>query len=281
MAEVELYAYLDYRSFLKDWLAERAGRPSLRTLAGRLGCSPALLSGIVNGHRDLDDARGEGLCRALELDQQRRHYFLDLVVVEQSTSRGLRRAALERVLATRNFHGARRIEESAWRLFSRWSYPAVAELARCQGFRADPAWVAATLRPQISVEEAAGALATLQELGLLVQDAAGQWGPGSSALVTEHHVDQRIIALALRELHQEMILRAARSLVRDPADERQFGVVTTAVPRALVEDLKTMVARFLEEVMQRCEQATEDRDVVYQLNVQLFPLSEQTANLPE
>ena len=80
MADVQVYEFTSYRAFVKAWLEARAGRPSLRSLAGRLDCSASLLSGIVNGQRDPDEARAETLTRLLDLDPDQRQYFMDLVV---------------------------------------------------------------------------------------------------------------------------------------------------------------------------------------------------------
>ena len=276
MADVQVYEFTSYRAFLKAWLEARAGRPSLRSLASRLDCSASLLSGIVNGQRDLDEARAETLGRLLEMDPDQRRYFMDLVVFEQSTSRSRRRMALDRILATQNFREARRVAASTWRLFSTWRVPAVAELAQCAGFKAEPAWIARQLRPTITEAEAAEALADLEGLGLLVRDEEGRLLGGSESWATEHEVDQNIVATALHELHKQGMDRALDALERDPHTERQFGVVTAAIPAGELEALKDMVAHFQEAFMQRCEGAAGERTQVYQLNMQLFALSEPT-----
>ena len=154
--------------------------------------------------------------------------------------------------------------------------PAVAELARCAGFQADPAWIARQLRPTITEDEAAEALADLVGLGLLVRDEGGRLVRGSESWATEHEVDQNIVAMALHELHKQGMNRALDALERDPHTERQFGVVTAAIPAGELEALKALVARFQESFMHRCDAAEGQPNQVYQLNVQFFALSEPT-----
>ena len=48
-----------------------------------------------------------------------------------------------------------------------------------------------------------------------------------------------------------------------------------AVPSSLVARLKQEVTAFQERVLHLCDTAPEERDRVYQLNLQLFPLSDR------
>ena len=138
-----------------------------------------------------------------------------------------------------------------------------------KGFRADADWIARTLHPPISRKDAQAALDTLFTLGMLVRREDGRVHVAEVTIATPHEV----AGLAAHNYHQGMIERARASIGGTPPDQRHLGAVTVAVPSADIPALKTEVASFLERFLDRCDRRIPDADQVFQLNVQLFPLS--------
>ena len=98
MAEPDALQYLDYREFLRDWFAARAGRPSLRMFAARAGCSASLVSSVIAGKRDLQTGRAEMWAKALKLDATRTWHLITLVVMAHDRSPERRRRAMAEAL---------------------------------------------------------------------------------------------------------------------------------------------------------------------------------------
>ncbi len=266
-----IYDYTDYRRYLKDWLEERKGRPSLRGLAKKLGCSPALLSGVLNGVRDISQPLAEKVPEALGLDAEERAYFLALVAANQGETLEVRRQAHGRVMTARRFHSARRLGDAMHLVFSRWYYGAILELSRCAGFREDPAWIAATMVPTIHEDEAAAALETLLEAGFLLRGPDGRLVGADTHWVTEHDVTANT-APSLRDLHRWVLARASDALTEFQRDERHFGTMCFAAPEAALPEIKRVIARFEEELITHNGPAP-GSDRLFQLSIQLFPLS--------
>jgi uncharacterized protein (TIGR02147 family) len=107
---------------------------------------------------------------ALGLDEDDARCFAALVDREHGATLSARRRANAALAAARAFHAARRLDDLTCRLFGEWYLQAIAELARCEGFRPDPEWIADVLRPRIAPADAESAIDTLCELGLLVRD---------------------------------------------------------------------------------------------------------------
>jgi len=273
-----LYAFLDFRNFLRAWLDLRAGKPSVRGLARKLECSPSMLSSVLNGSRDLSASVAERLVELLALDEAERDYFKLLVEVEQAPIRARKRAARDEAMAMRRYHLAPRVEDAAYLLFSRWYYPAVLELTRCVGFRPDPLWIAATLQPTVSPEEAADALSTLSSAGLLTVGPDGVMRASEEVFVTDHEAT-RVVSRALAPFHRLMLERAAGTLTEVTRDRRHLTTVTLALSEPLLAEIKGLMSRLNEEVIGRSTQdpeATGARDRVYQLSMQLIPLTQTT-----
>jgi uncharacterized protein (TIGR02147 family) len=271
MADPDIFQYLDYRELLRDWLAAHAGRPSLRTLAGRAHCSPALLSAVINGKRDLDAGRAEVVAVAMKLDAHQTEHFVDLVALAHDPSFRRRKRAWEEALTTRRFRAAQqRVSDAAYEVLSNPEVAAVFELVRCCGWRNDPEWIARSLQPASTPAAAAAAVEALMSAGMLVRDDSGGLTVASPEWASGHDVP---IAKAADRLHRKLLERAPQVLDDVPSNERQFGALTFAVSSSEVPEIKARVARFHEEIMNLVETSTATRDRVYQLNVQFYPVA--------
>jgi uncharacterized protein (TIGR02147 family) len=271
-----VFAFLDYRAYLKAWFdAKQAANPrySHRAFARRAGQkSPSLLLHIIQGKRNLTQSTREAFVEAMRLPAAERSFFAALVDLDQARSDEARNDAWSRISAQRRFRDARRIEGAAFDYLSHWYIPAVRELASREDFQDDPAWIAKQLRPRIKPSEASTALETLVQLGLLVEGAEGL----ESAEATVATAPE-IVGLAVHNYHRGMIARAAESISSSMPDERHLLGVTVGIPISLIPTLKEELNAYQARLLDLCDSA-EQVDAVYQLNLQLFPLSEPKDN---
>lgn len=272
MSAVDIYEHTDFRAYMRAWFESKKGRPSIRGFAKRAGCSPAAISSVLGGTRDLAPALAEQFCTIAQLDPEQRAYFRDLVEFDQTPTRPLRRAALDRIMAVRRFKGAQRDVDTAFLLFSRWYVTAILELSRCDDFRPDPDWIAARLRPPITPAEAAEAVQALIAQRALQPDETGALKPSALVWATDREVD-RVTSVTLAPYHREILARASEALDFAP-EERHFSTLCFAVPVSEVQEIKHAIGRFVEGLAGRY--GTTPGDQVFQLSVQLIPLSERT-----
>lgn len=268
------YAYLDYRAYLSDWFtAKKKANPKFShrmfaRLAGQK--SPSLLHHVIHGARNLTPATTTAFSGAMKLPTAEAEFFALLVRLGQATTDDERNEAWERIAATRRFREARKVDGAGVEYLSHWFYPAIRELAYRPDFRDEPDWIAQTLRPKVPRSRVARALEVLRELKLLVEDDHGTLRPADATVVTPHEV----AGLAVHNYHQGMLSRAAEAIDAFAPEERQFGGLTVAVPEELVPVLKQELAAFQERFLHLCDTAEAPAERVYQLNIQLFPLSE-------
>jgi uncharacterized protein (TIGR02147 family) len=270
----DLFSYLDYRAFIRDWFeARKAVDPSLthRSFVQAAGMrSPSVLINVLAGARNLSPESTESFAAALGLDDDERGFFRALVAFGQATTDEDRNEALAIVSAERRFRSARRLEGEAFRFLSHWYLPAVHQLANRSDFRADPVWIAASLRPQIRVEEAEQALDSLRTLGLLAPAADGELTPVDESIVTARELEH----LAACNYHREMTQRAYDAVASFGPSERHLLGVTIAVPSGLVPQLKAELNRFQARILDLADAAEAPADRVFQVNLQLVPLSD-------
>ncbi len=268
----DIFTYLDYRAYLRDhYLAgkQHTSAFSYRYLARRAGfASPNFIKLVIEGQRNLGGDSPERVVSAFGLRAEEADFFYKLVAFDQATETAERNEAYAAIASSQRFRTARRIEHDAFEYLSHWYYPAIRELAARADFRDDPVWVAATLRPSVKPREAEHALDALFRLKLLVRKDDGSISRGEPSITTGHEV----AALAARNYHYEMLERARGSIEGCSREERDVSALTVCVPATLVEPLKARIHRFREELLELCD-SSESPEVVYQLTVQLFPLS--------
>ncbi|MFZ5479531.1 MAG: TIGR02147 family protein [Myxococcota bacterium] len=276
MEAPDLFRYLDYRLFLADWFeARKRANPrfSHRAFARRAGQrSPSLLLHVIAGKRNLTATTTGAFARAMYLRPDEQEFFGALVQLAQAGSVEDRNRAWERVRATRRFREARRLEGDGFEYLSAWYYPAIRELAMCGGFRPDPEWIAATLRPRVTPSQARKALELLLSLGLLRRTDDGQLVAAEASVATPHEVG----GLASLNYHRGMSERAREAVAEVPADQRHYCAVTVSIPATLVPRLKRELDALQERLLDLCDGHEGPRDHVYQVNLQLFPLSAPT-----
>jgi uncharacterized protein (TIGR02147 family) len=269
-----IYQYLDYRRYLSDWFrAKKTASPrfSHRVFARQAGhSSPSLLLHVIEGKRNLTSATTEAFCKAIGLKGEDADFFAALVQLDQAPDNETRNRAWEQVSATRRFKEARKLEGDGVEYLSCWYYPAIRELALCQGFQADPEWIAQSLRPHITATQAKKALELLISLGFLKQEE-NRLVAAEASLVTPHEV----AGMAAMNYHATMIERSKDALAF-PHKERHYCAVTVSIPTLMLPLLKRELDAFQERLLDLCDGAEGAKDCVYQINLQLLPLSGRT-----
>jgi uncharacterized protein (TIGR02147 family) len=277
---VRVFGYLDYRAYLKaHYQATKAQRPSysFRLFSKLAGLrSPNFLKLVIDGQRNLSTESVERFSAAIGHDAAEAEFFGDLVAFNQAESLADKNRAFERIAASRRFRNARRIDGDLFAYLSHWYNPAIRELAARADFNEDPRWIASQLQPRISPAQAADAMQLLLSLGLLVRDLeTGSILRGEPTLTTEHEVQ----SLGAKAFHRQMIERAAESMETVPREQRDLAALTVCISAATAAKVKERIHQFQEAMAELCD-ADQQGDVVYQLNLQWFPLSRSAEEAP-
>jgi uncharacterized protein (TIGR02147 family) len=263
----------DYRTALQVALAHRGALQ--RDLARAVGRSEGWLSNILSGKRKLDPAQVPALSAALGLDDEVGAYLSALVDLESSSER-VRASGWATVQASQRQRAAGHLSEDVAQAFGQWHVGAIAELARCEGFRAEPAWIAATLDPPISVAEAEAALTLLVRLELLVPDGAGGLRGGAPTW-SPSDLPPGPISEAAATLHRDALQLAAGALRGSRHNERHHSTTTLAVPEARLAAFLSRLRELERELLAAEGPASgEVPNRVYLLGIQLFPVSRYT-----
>lgn len=267
-----VYTYLDFRRWLEDWfLWRRAKNPrySYRRFAQVSGLAVGTLHNILTGRRSPSAESITRIARSVPLNGEQEAFLSDLVLLSDATDIATRSAVLERVLAHPEVREVRRIEGRYVKFLSSWYHVAIHELAQLPGFQADPSWILEKLAVGVTLDEVATALDTLRALGFLVE------GEGGAVRAAEIRVETtpQVRGLAFYRHHAEMMALSTRALHVVPPKERYYGSVTVTLPAARFVEIQNELIAFLRSTMSRFDPPDPTSDSVYQVNVQLFPLT--------
>jgi len=82
-----------------------------------------------------------------------------------------------------------------------------------------------------------------------------------------------VMGLAIANYHREMIEKAAESIEKTPPGKREINSITFAVSQERMKETKKMIQEFRQKISNFLAQE-DAAEMVYQLNLQLFNVSE-------
>lgn len=268
----DIFAFDDYRAFLRSFYAHRKGLGrgfSLRTFSRQAGLTSSnYLKLVMDGDRNLSSAMAERFAQACGLQGNQADYFCALVAYGQAESTAERERAYRALSTHRKFRKVYPLDRAHDAYHSQWYIPALRELAARRDFVADPQWIGRTLLPPISARKAAHGLKVLRELGMLVEDDAGQLRQAHELVETP----DRPLGHHVIKYHRTMMERAAEALDTVPREEREIASLTLCLSEAQQRTLKQRLSQLRRELLHEYTTGADATRVV-QVNFQMFPLS--------
>jgi uncharacterized protein (TIGR02147 family) len=267
-----VFEYGDYRLFLGDsyhYFKTRFRQFSFRYFSKRAGfASPNFLKLVIEGKRNLSADSIPRFADALKLSKAEAEFFAHLVEFNQSKNPSHRAEHAQLMLQCKGFQKIHPLQQAEYAYYANWFYIPVRELAGMREFREDPEWIAQRIFPQITSSEAKQALQDLEALGMLTR-LDGRLVQAQRTLNTENEVSSSAIA----RYHKEMLTKAAESIDAVPRASREISAACVPLSKAAAAKIKTMIQEFRREVLVIAAEDNE-ADTVYQINMQLFPLSQ-------
>jgi len=266
--------FLDYRDYLQalyQAAKTELGSYSYLSFAEDLGFSKTnVIHLTIKGKRPLSSKAAEKIADTLNLKAHDRKYWLDLVVYQNSNDSLERERVFQEMVSLK----AREIKteetlQDQLEFFTEWYHSVIYELSFTVAFTDDPKELAALLQPKIRPEQARKSLELLLRMKLLQRDpVTAQLRPQHTRIST----GDEIASLAITRYHQKMIDLGKESLTSIPSELRDISAISISIPEHLVPELKKEISQFRKKILALAEQQGHPESV-YQMNVQLFPLS--------
>jgi uncharacterized protein (TIGR02147 family) len=280
-AQPQILAYLDPRDFLRDvYEAEKATsrKASYERFSERLGFGANAYSHLlISGRRPISDKAVDKIAEALAFGQIERRYFGALCRYHYAKDVADREAGLAEVLAIRAKVATSDMDQAQIEYFSEWYHAVIRELVALPDFAADPKWIAARVTPAITPDEAAYSFGLLQRIGYVIFDAGSQRWRQAQVKVSS---GSDVRSLALQHFHRQMADRAKDAVLTVAASERELGALTVAMSpegfQRIKQRLRHIRRTLVDELTAMGPETNQAGDRVYQINLQLFPLTRKS-----
>lgn len=276
----DVFTYTAYRGYLEDWFAwkKEEGPFSHRIFARRIGSSdPSVLSNIIKGHRRLSEARIPRFATVLELDEDETEFFTLLVKLGHAGPGEAHERAWAALMACRVRHQGPSMFADQMRFLSNYYFPAIRTLAECEGFRDDPEWIADQLDPKLDPAIVKEALVMLERMGWLVRE-----GQDLVPSLPQVRTDEQLLHLGSYGYHRDNLRLASSAMDRlhqpDVMEQTGFYGFSIAVPEVRLAEVRHALWESMSQTANRVGAWTEPRTRVFQVSVQLFPVSRSLAS---
>ena len=157
---------------------------------------------------------------------------------------------------------------------SDWYHFAILSLLILPGAKFEPRWISSKLG--ISEIESKLAIERLVRLGLVEKNSKGQWKQAGKSI----KIDNPHSTAATRKFHTQLLAKALESLEHDPFDRRDFTAMTLAIDPAQLPYARERIRAFRRDLTDELESRAKPKQV-YNLNIQLFPISKSTHSKSE
>ncbi|OGJ90224.1 MAG: hypothetical protein A2350_06895 [Candidatus Raymondbacteria bacterium RifOxyB12_full_50_8] len=245
-------------------------RFSLRSFAKMArSTSPNFLQLIRDRKLNIQSEGVLAFAESLGLTKKETEHFITMAAFDHAKTHEEKDRAFRSMIATREYRSVQVLEKSQYEYFTHWYLPVIRELVTSSEYPGDPAWLSRRIVPAISVSKVRKGIALLERLNLISRDETqGRWIQTKTAISTPSEV----VSMALVNYHCRVIALAGESLERFSADSRDIRSVTLGIPRSAYGEIKQRMEAFWKDLLAYADTQA-NAETVYQVNMQLFPLT--------
>ena len=276
---ISIFDYTNYHEYLRDAFEERKkALPcfSHRYLSAKLGLSSSnhvLL--IIQGKRNLTNSVREKLSKFLWLSAQEDEYFEYLASFLHAKNLLESKLHFDRILEIQSRQRVKQINDAQFNYYSKWYNVAIREFVTDPAFEGGAKEVAASVQPRITVRQAKESIDLLLHLGL-IEKKGNRYLQKERFITSGEKVFGKTKSFLIRNFHFTMANIAADFYRKNAADDHNFTCITTSLSDSQYEEVVRELSEFRKKMLSKSVD-TGERSRIFQLNLQIFPLSRPTS----
>jgi len=266
-----IFDYVDYHEYLRELYLEKKQESSYfsyRFLGQKLELDPGFVAKVLQGRMHLAVASIPRVVAFFKFTKREADYFDAMVKFGRAKNERDVKIYFERMNALKGVE-SRILEQKQYQFYTRWHHTAIRALLGYYRFVDDYAALGAKLSPAIEADEARASIELLAELGLIARGQDGVWHLCETAIST----GEAWRSEAIRAFQRETLALARESIDRHPKERRDVSTITMAISHADLVEIRERAKEFRQSVMQM-KTGNEVQDCVYQVNIQVIPLTE-------
>jgi len=235
-------------------------------MAGRVDMDVSYVAKVLAGQRHIPANKIDAFVKLCKLQGKDADMFRVLVDFSRAKRESEARTHFERLLKLQGLD-TKLVDPAQYSFYSRWYFTVVRAMLGLRDWKQDWKSMAASIDPELSESQIQASIEALLRLGLIERH-------GESLRPCDTHISSGAEATsqAIRGFQKEMLSLALRSLDQHPKEQRDMSTITLAMSQSALEDIRVLLADCRQAICRRVA-ADDEGDAVYQLNMQLFPLS--------
>ncbi len=264
--------YSDYRKYIGDFYADQKSRYSY--FSNRFFCkkagisSPSLLKEVIDGKRNLTEKTIPKFIKGLGLTENSGKYFRALVLFNQSKGHTEKQQYLDLMHKLSREVKQQVIPVDHYAYYSKWYNPVIRELACILNWNNNYKTLATSVNPSITVQEARDSIALLIKIGFIEKTEDNNYIQKTPAITT----GQEITSEGVRSLNKRLSILGTAAIENFSPEERDITSLTIGLNHKNYTLIKEEIKEFKKRII-RIVDGDNKPDMVYNINLQLFPLS--------
>ena len=266
---ISIYSYTDYRAFISDYFADRklsGNGLSYACFAKKAGFKArSFIIKVLKGEKALSGPSIGRVARALDLQKKERDYFKALVLFNNEKSLEKKNRYFKDLQSAHQSNKAILLRKDQFEYFQKWYCPVLREVAVYCDWKKDFRKLGSLLDPPISAKEAKQGVELLLRLNLLKKQD-GAYVQTAAAITTGDEV--RNIAVA--DFQRKTSDLSRRAIARF-GNQQEISTLTFGTNETGFKEIQSEIRAFRKKLISMI--AAHGPDRVYQLNLQLFPMT--------
>jgi uncharacterized protein (TIGR02147 family) len=272
-SELSVYDYTDYRQYLADYFAEQKKvdrRFSFQYFSNKAGFkSKSFIHLVINGKKALARTAINNVAQALCLSPRETEYFENMVNFNQTHKVEEKNYYYNKLTEITLPRKKEALNPDQYEFFNNWWNAPIRELVTMPGIDGDDYnLISRALQPPIGPKYAKWSVQLLERLGLVVKED-GVYKQTHRTI----HAAEEIHTLAISNFQMRMLELALQSYNTTAPANRDMSTLTFGITEEGFVQLKEKLEKFRQEIAEFTSQFENSKDRVYQMNLQLFPLS--------
>jgi uncharacterized protein (TIGR02147 family) len=271
-ATPSIFEYNDFRKYLADFqkiMVQTDRSFSASNICRRLGMpnTRSYFADVLKG-KQVTDTFVDRFARLLKLSTEEERFFRTLVSFNQAETAELKEWHFEQLISL-NRTPKRVVDPQTYLFYKEWRHTAVWAVLDIIDFKDSYADLAKKLNPPITAKQARESIALLRKLGLIKKNERGFLKPVDRSITTGSYVKNALIS----QYQAKCLDLAKRAIASEAMGPKNFSTMTLRISKDAYKVLEKRLQSFKAEVRSIAHKDEKPAEVVYQVNIQVFPNS--------
>lgn len=272
-----IFDFSDYREFLikySEYKKSQNHRWSYQSWALKMGLknNTSILK-ILNGQREAGKEIQSKIAVYFSFNPDEEKYFASLVTLSKSKNDPTKSSVIRDTIKKKfNIVTRLTIDDKIFSALSHWIHTTIRQCTKIKNFDYSVENLKNNLIADLPSYKIENSVNTLKDLGLIHIDVDNDktiWTKKDVGLATTDDLRSE----SIQNYHQNILALTKLALEEVPVELRDFSAITLAVKSTDLPRAKKFLREMEDDFCEKFDVKNNDGDQVYQLNVQLFPIT--------